>query len=185
MRGTEAARFLLEDPRHSCGNVVLTREVIQRRGVFREEFRYCPDEEAFLRYAAHGPIALDPRPLYLQRRHEQQVRFSTWRQQDFVDVYVHSRLSGAENFGTEVLRSAYHSTLRRLTSVAMTLALAGNRAEARRMLDELAENLPGARGSLRLWIARLAVTRAFWPLVIARRRLLEAHRRRRSSGAIL
>jgi hypothetical protein len=168
--GTAAARFLLEDPRHGCGNVVYTRIVVARMGLFRDEFDFCPDEEALLRYSAEGPLALDPRPLYLQRTHARQARLSAWRRDDFVEVYVESRLAGARNFGADVMCLARESTIRRVVSIAMALALAGERTAARSSLRELTRCLPEARGSFRVRIARVAITRPLHPMVRARRR---------------
>jgi glycosyltransferase involved in cell wall biosynthesis len=154
--GEEAARFLLEVGAHACGSVVLTRRAIRRRGLFREEFEYCPDEEAYLRYAAEGGLAFTPRPLYRVRAHDGQARYATWRRPDFVRTYMKSRVEGARNFSESATKVAAESSTRNVVTVALTLALRGERELAARRLQELAEAYPAASSSLRFRLATLA-----------------------------
>ena len=137
LEGFEAAKFLLVDDRHSCGNVVLTRRGLTEHGGFSPAFNYSLDEEAFLRYASTGGIGFHPAPLYQNRSHAGQTRFPSWLRPEFVPEFVGGRIEGAKPFGNDAVELARSSSIERVVSVAVTLALNGNRAEAVEQLDRL------------------------------------------------
>ena len=168
----DAAEFLLTDDRHGCGNVVLVRSVVDRLGLFRPEFAYCPDEEAYLRYAAAGGLALTPAAYYREGVSETNARLATWSREDFVHVYVTSRLEGASHFPGETVQLARSSTLRRVLSIAMTLSLLGRRRDAAAMLGALRREDVQAAASWRLWVAYVVVHLRLAALVNLRRRFL-------------
>jgi hypothetical protein len=176
LTGPGAARFLLAGGEHACGSVVLSRRAVDRAGLFREEFGYCPDEEAYLRYAAAGGLAFSLAPLYLVRTHPAQTRRSTWRRDDFVHVYFASRRTGAEQYSAETVQFAESSSARRVVSLALTLASAGETRVAAKRLDDLVEVYPAYRRSARWWLAR-AVIRFGALRAIARMRRLALERR--------
>ncbi len=168
----EAAAFFLVDERHSCGNVVLTRRVIEQCGTLDAEFASCPDEEAYLRYAAAGGLGFSPKPLYLERSHELQERFAAWQRREFVEEYFLARIVGARNLDKETEALAEASTVQGVVSVAVALADAGLRTSAERVLDELARLSPRSARSARVRVARFACRHPFaLQLLSVRRRL--------------
>jgi hypothetical protein len=147
--------------------------------LFRDEFGYCPDEEAYLRYAARGGLAFSLAPLYLVRTHPAQTRRSTWRRDDFVRVYFASRRTGAEQYDAETVRFAESSSARRVISLAVTLAVAGETRVAAKRLDDLADVYPTCARSPRWWLAKGAVrVRALRAIARMRRVVLERRRTR-------
>jgi hypothetical protein len=177
LEGIDAARFFLIDDRHACGNVVMKRDVIAREGGFLTEFSYCCDEEAYLRWAAVGGVGLNPAPLYRNRVHPGQTRYSDWLRTDFVDLYLGSRATGASRLGPEAFELAVKSSEQRVVSVAITLALAGNDADSQLRLRELSAALK-PRQSRRARLAMLACrSRVVLRSLQLRRRV---HARRRS-----
>jgi hypothetical protein len=179
LNGDGAARFLLADSEYACGSVVLSRRAVEQAGLFREEFHYCPDEEAYLRYAAAGGLAVSPAPLYLMRTHPGQTRRSTWRCDDFVRVYFASRRTGAELYGAETVQFAEWSSARRVISLALTLAFADETRVAAKRLNDLVDVYPAYRRSTRLWLARAVVHfRALRAIAGMRRVVLERRRAR-------
>jgi hypothetical protein len=167
----EAAAFFLVDERHSCGNVVLTRRAFEQRGAFDPAFSSCPDEEAYLRYAAAGGLGFSPKPLYLERSHGLQERFSAWQRPEFVDEYFLARMVGARHLDQETEALAVTSTERSIVSVAVALADAGLRPSAEHVLHELTRINADSSRAWRVRLARLACRR---PLVL---RLLSIRRR--------
>lgn len=170
LEGDDAAAFILDYGRYSAGSVALARSVVTAKGPFRDDFPYCPDEEAFLRYAAQGGLAFDPAPLYRVRTHEQQARYSTWRRPDFVAGYIESRVDGAGHFSPAVIEFALHSSTRRVISIAVSLALGGEGDIALRQLDELGVLVPACRRWPRFWLARAAGRSRLWRKAAALRR---------------
>jgi glycosyltransferase involved in cell wall biosynthesis len=182
--GEAAARFLLEVGAHACGSVVLTRRAIERRGLFRKEFEYCPDEEAYLRYAAEGGFAFAPLPLYRVRAHDAQARYATWRRPDFVRTYLKSRVEGARNFSESAATVAAESSTRNVVTVALTLALRGERGLASQRLQELADAYPAAASSPRFRLAKLACrSRVLLHAAALRRRVVRARKSNRQRRA--
>jgi len=180
LRGADAARFLLADERHAAGNVVLTRRAVERLGAFREEYSFCPDEEAYLRWATLGGVAFDPVRLYVERTHAGQARLATWRHPDFVRTYVAARAAGARLFDERVGAIERASTERRLASVAVSVAQA-DPAVALALLTALEEERPESRRSRRVRLARLAARRrTVLRALLWRRRLKAALRRVRT-----
>jgi hypothetical protein len=176
LQGLDAARFFLVDDRHACGNVVMKGDVIAREGGFLPEFSHCCDEEAFLRWAAAGGVALHPAPLYRNRVHMGQSRYSSWMRSDFVQLYLGSRIEGARRLGQEAVELAVSSSERRVVSVAITLALAGHEAESQLRLRELSAALEPRR-SRRAQLARLACrSRVMLRFLHLRRRVLDRRR---------
>ena len=169
--GLDAARFLLVDDRHSCGNIVLTRRVVEERGGFLQEYAYSVDEEAYLRYAAAGGIGFHPAPLYRNRVHPGQVRYASWLRPEFVREFVGGRIEGARAFGSEARALAERTSIDRIVSALVTVALAGYRDEAVAQLEELERFLRPAR-SRRVRVAKAVCrSRAALALVRLRRRL--------------
>jgi hypothetical protein len=156
LEGDDAAAFILEDARYSVGSVVLSRDVVASKGLFRGDFPYSPDEEAFPRYATDGGIAFDPAPCYRVRTHEQQARYSTWRRSDFVASYVRSRVEGATGFSPAIVDLALKSSARRVISIAVSLALDGQDDVARCRLADLGRIVPSSRRWPRFWLAQAA-----------------------------
>jgi hypothetical protein len=175
LQGLDAARFLLDDDRHSCGNVVITRRVVDRLGGFSAEFAYCLDEEAYPRWAADGGLGFHPAPLYRNRKHSRQGRYPDWLRDEFVETYVRSRVEGSRELGDAAVELAWRSSERRVVSVAVTLALAGYRSESREELTDLETVLRPRRS----WRAKLAKT------ACRSRLLLEVAQLRRRSRAAL
>ena len=173
LAGEEAGRFLLARERHCCGSVVISRRTFQDAGGFRDEYPYGPDEEAYLRYAADGGLAFDPRPLYRERKHAKQGRIGAWKNSDFVATYWAGRVNGARHFGEAVVRIAEHSTTRRVISLAVTLALHGDGASGLRRLRDLAHCYPECSSWPRFRLAKIACRfRGAARVAALRRRLL-------------
>jgi hypothetical protein len=167
--GAAAAHFFLADDRHGCGNVVMSRAVVDAAGNFSDAYPYGPDEEAYLRWAAHGGVAFDPRPLYLVTTHAEQARRRTWVERDFGDLYARSRVEGAAALGEEAIGLSYSSTARRLTSTALDVADAFGGTHATDIL-RAADRLPlERRERIRVAVAR-AVVRSRLLLALARSR---------------
>jgi hypothetical protein len=177
LESLDAARFLLLDERHSCGNVVFNRNALESSGGFLPEFTYCCDEEAYLRLAASGGIGFHPAPLYRNRAHAGQSRFQDWLRPEFVPTYVGSRVEGARALGNGAVALAERSSEERVVSVAVTLASAGYRGESVRQLQRLEEFIRPRR-SRRVTIAK-AVCRSRTALAVmqARRRFMAGRAR--------
>ena len=172
LEGLDAARLLLLDGRHSCGNVVFTRRALNASGGFLPEFAYCCDEEAYLRLAAVGGIGFHSAPLYRNRVHAGQARYADWLRPEFVETYVSSRVEGARALGSEAFALAERSSEERVVSVAVTLASAGYGAEAVQQLQRL-EAFIRPRRSRRVRVAKaLCRSRAGLALMRARRRVI-------------
>ncbi len=176
LAGETAARFLLTEGQHCCGSIVLSRRAFQQQGLFQDQYGYCPDEEAYLRYAAAGGVAFDASPLYGERAHGAQDRYAAWLKPDLVEQYMSARTDGARHFGSATVQIATKSSAKRLISVAVSLALDGDHAEASELLDALAERYPSCaawpsyrltklgcrfRGVLRLAAGRRKILRAW------------------------
>ena len=172
LAGDDAARFLLADDRHGCGNMVLVRSVIDRVGLFRPQFPYCPDEEAYLRYARDGGIALSQRTRYFAGVTEKNARLATWSKDDFVAVYLASRMEGADSFSTEMVQLAGSSSVRRVLSIVMSLATTGRRADAEKMLRALRREQRLTEGIWQIHLARVVLRLRLGWIVSLRRRLL-------------
>ena len=173
LAGEEAGRFLLTGERHGCGSVVISRHAFQDSGGFRDEYPYGPDEEAYLRYAAAGGLAFDPRPLYRERKHAKQGRIGAWKSPDFVATYLAGRVDGARHFGEAVVRIAEYSTARRVISLAVTLALQSDGASGLRRLRDLAHCYPECSSWPRFRLAKIACRfRGAARVAALRRRLL-------------
>jgi len=176
IEGLDAARFLLVDDRHSCGNIVLTRRVVLERGGFLPDYAYSVDEEAYLRYAAAGGIGFHPAPLYRNRVHPGQVRYASWLRPEFVREFVGGRIEGARAFGSEAVALAERTSVDRVVSAVLTVALAGHRAEALAQLEELERFIAPVR-SRRVRIAKAACrSRIALATVRLRRRLVDRRR---------
>jgi hypothetical protein len=176
LEGFDAARFLLVDDRHACGNIVLTRQAIDLHGGFLHAYEFSLDEEAFLRYAATGGIAFHPAPLYRNRVHGGQLRYSSWLRPEFIQEFVGGRIEGARPFGSEALELAERSSVERTISVAVTLALAGHRTEALEQLERLEQFIRPHR-SRRITVAKgICRSRVALGLIRARRRLIVGRR---------
>jgi glycosyltransferase involved in cell wall biosynthesis len=170
LEGDDAEIFILQDPRYCVGSVVVSRNVALSKGLFRKDFPYCPDEEAFPRYAADGGFAFDPTPLYRMRVHKDQTRYSTWRKPDFVSTYVQSRVQGARNFSPAMVDLAFRSSARRVMSIALSLALNGESRVAVAQVDELAVAYPTCRTWPRFRVVRAACQSRIWLRAVALRR---------------
>ena len=176
LEGFDAARFLLVDDRHACGNIVLTRRVLDLHGGFLPAFEYSLDEEAFLRYAASGGIAFQSAPLYRNRAHEGQLRHSSWLRPEFIREFVGGRIEGARPFGSEAVSLAERSSVERVVSVAVTLASAGYRTESVQQLERLEAFIRPHR-SRRITVAKAVCrSRAALALMRARRRAIVGRR---------
>jgi hypothetical protein len=171
IEGFDAARFLLADDRHSCGNVVLTRRVVEERGGFLPDYAYSVDEEAYLRYAAEGGIGFHPAPLYRNRVHQGQVRYASWLRPEFVREYVGGRVEGARAFGSEARALAERTSVDRIVSALVTVARAGHRTEAVAQLEELERFLRPARSGRVLIAKTVCRSRTALALVGLRQRL--------------
>jgi hypothetical protein len=170
--GLDAARFLLTDERHACGNVVLTRRAIEAKGGFLPQFAYCCDEEAYLRLAAVGGLGFHPARLYRERAHPGQSRNHDWLRPEFVPIYVGARLEGAKELGPDALDLAVRSTVQRVVSIAVTLASAGYRDESVLQLERL-EQFIQPHHSRRITVAkRLCRSSIALAAIRIRRRLL-------------
>ena len=156
MADAASGRFILAGSRHCCGSVVIADWAVRRLGTFREEYRYGPDEEAYLRYAAAGGLAFDARSLYLERLHGEQSRATAWLKPDFVATYMQGRVDGASHYGDAITRVAKESTARRVISVAVTLALRGERSSALQRLRDLVNCHPECASWLRYRLAEVA-----------------------------
>jgi hypothetical protein len=156
---------------------VVARQRVVANGPFRAEYPYCPDEEAFLRWAREGGLALDPTPLYRVRTHQEQARYETWLMPDFVSTYVNARVQGAAGFTPAVIDLARRSSAQRVVSIAVSLALSGRPAAAASRLDELLLVAPASRTWPRLWLARAASRHRLWR-ELARMRRKRVLRRR-------
>jgi len=185
--GQLAAEFLLRQRRHVCGSVALAREEVAGAG-FNGAFPFCPDEEAYLRWAAAAGLAFDPRPLYLERMHPAQERFRTWRRPEFVGMYVAARVGGAGNFGPAAVAEAERLTAANAMRIALRLAAEGEPQEGAKRLAELraampaVEDEPGYRRARRLCetsLGRVAI-RVGGSALLAAFRLRQSLRRRRS-----
>lgn len=170
LEGDDAESFILQDPRYCVGSVVVSRNVALTKGLFCKDFPYCPDEEAFPRYAADGGFAFDPTPLYRMRVHEDQTRYWTWRKPDFVPTYVESRVRGARNFSPAMVDLAFRSSARRVMSIALSLALNGESRVAVAQVDELAVAYPTCRTWPRFRVVRAACQSRIWLRAVALRR---------------
>jgi hypothetical protein len=170
LTGDPALLFIQQDDRYSVGSVVLTRAAVARTGPFRSDFPYCPDEEAFPRYATGGGFAFDPRPLYRVRGHGQQTRYSTWRRPDFVSTYIRSRVEGATNFSPAMVNVSLDSSARRVISIAISLAMNGERTTALARLNDLAFEYPPSRTWSRMRLARVACRSGVFLRAVALRR---------------
>jgi hypothetical protein len=172
LTGDRAAEFILVDRRYFAGCVVMSRQAVEAKGPFRDG-SYSPDEEAFLRQASTGGIALDPTPLYRTRSHDEQVRYATWRQPDWAEAYFRARVGGASKYSPTAVDLARRSSARRIISVAVSLALEGERKSALHHLDELQRLVPGCRAWPRFWLARAtAKSRLLRGVAAARRKNL-------------
>jgi hypothetical protein len=185
--GFDAASLLLRGTLHCCGSVVIPRRSVQEAGLFSPKFPYCPDEEAYPRYALRGGLAVDPRPLYLERHSAAQARRATWHRADFAEVYLGARIEGAHLYGREAVEIALEVGVSRVFEVAMIVARQGNLTTARLHVAAASRLHPATASSSRNRLRRLALTLPFLlPLVRLRRRLKEAARRRRTrSGPVL
>lgn len=154
LQGDDAAAFILADERYSVPSVVLTRRVIERQGLFRDDFAYSPDEEAYPRYAGDGGFAVDPRTLYRARTHSEQARVTASREPDFVASYLRSRVEGAASFTPAVRELALRSSARRVISASVSLTLNGEHVVALHQLDVLGEVVPSCRRWPRFWLSR-------------------------------
>ncbi|MGH3134030.1 MAG: glycosyltransferase family 2 protein [Gaiellaceae bacterium] len=137
LTGADAARFLLGSNRHCCGSVVLHRERALSLGGFSDAYPHSPDEEAYLRIAAHGGLVFSPEALYLARQHDDQARLRSWSRPDFVATYRRSRLDGARGYGSETQSFARRVTADRICSSMVTLAAARQRRRAIRGVLQL------------------------------------------------
>jgi Glycosyl transferase family 2 len=172
LAGIDAARFLLLDTRHSCGNVVFTRRALDASGGFLPEFKYCCDEEAYLRLAASGGIGFHPARLYRNRTHTGQNRYADWLRTEWVPTYVGSRVEGARALGSHAVAIAMRSSEERVASVAITLASSGYRAESIEQLERL-EAFIHPRRSRRITVAKVVCrSRTALTVMRARRRLM-------------
>jgi hypothetical protein len=176
LEGFDAARFLLVDDRHACGNIVLTRRALDLHGGFLPAFEYSLDEEAFLRYATSGGIAFHQAPLYRNRAHEGQLRHSSWLRPEFIREFVGGRIEAARPFGSEAVSLAEDSSVERVVSVAVTLAAAGYRAESVQQLKRLEAFIRPHR-SRRITVAKVVCrSRSALALMRARRHLIRGRR---------
>ena len=142
LRGSELAQFLLSAAKPATGSFIYSHAAVDRAGLFSSEFEYCPDEEFMLRLALLGPMAFSPMPLYLEQRHASQHRFETWLRDDFIDVYMSARLSGAAAFDPATREMAEIQTARNVLSVVGWLAEHGKAGVARRQLVRLEQLSP-------------------------------------------
>lgn len=172
LQGEDAARFLLDDVAYACGSVVIARRAVEALGFFDGSYSFCPDEEAYLRWARHGGLVASGAPLYRSRRHVAQERFRAWRRPDFVETYARARLQGAAAYGAALQRYAVRTTQRRVVSIALTLALEGDRAQAADVLRDALRGRAGVTGVARVLCARLVI--ASTPLL----RIARSRRRR-------
>lgn len=177
LQGDDAARFLLDDVAYACGSVVIARRAVEVLGFFDGSYSFCPDEEAYLRWARHGGLVSSEAPLYRSRRHAAQERFRAWRRPDFVQTYTQARLRGAAAYSPAVQRYATVTTHRRVVSVALTLALEADRKPAANVLRGALRERIGVIGAARVLCARLVVASAPLLLVARRRRRRLATRR--------
>lgn len=183
LAGEDAARFLLEAGRHCCGSIVLTRRAVEQQGLFKHQYAYCPDEEAYLRYASAGGLAFDPVPLYRERTHGEQGRFEAWKRADFAAEYMRARIDGAGFFGNETVHAAKESSAKRLISVAVSLALAGDHALASDQLDDLARCYPSCSRWRSFRLAKVGCRfRGVLRVAAARRKYLDTWRRMRTGS---
>lgn len=182
-----AAEFLLRQRRHVCGSVVLARTAVAG-ALFDAAFPFCPDEEAYLRWAAGAGLAYDARPLYLERMHPAQERYRTWRRPEFVGMYVGARVGGAANFGPAATAEAERLTAANVTRIALRLAAEGEPHEGAERLAELRAAMPaveaesGYRRARRLCetpVGRVTI-RVGGSALLAAFRLRQSLRRRRS-----
>lgn len=175
--GLDAARFLLVDDRHSCGNIVLTRRALELHGGFLPAFEYSLDEEAFLRFASSGGIGFHAAPLYRNRAHAEQLRHSSWLREEFIREYVGGRIEGTRVFGNDAVALAERSSVERVVSVAVTLAQAGYLEESLQQLERLEAFIHPHR-SRRIQVAKvLCRSRTALALMRARRRVIVGRRR--------
>lgn len=170
--GDDAAAFLLDGAKHCCGSVVLKRSIVDVAGPFSSTYPYCPDEEAYLRYAARGGLAFDPSVLYEESTHDAQARLSTWTRTDFVATYFAARTSGAAQFGAPVRALARRSSARRVISTAVTLGVSGDVDSALERMHDLARVHPRTTVSPRYWMALLACRHPTFTRIAAVRRRL-------------
>src|SRR5262249_54494733 len=171
--GPAAARFLLEDSGYACGSVTINRAAVPGFDGFSDRYPFGPDEEAYLRWARSGGIAVDRRPLYFQRSHSGQARVRTWRQESFAATYYRSRLDGAAAYGEDTVQSARETTRSGTRSSAVTLAIAGDRRGAARLLSQLGEVDPAARSARHRALAALIRTAAGTRMLKQRRQRVE------------
>lgn len=166
--GVEAARYLLSAQKPPTGSFVLRRSALGTplRG-FDSRLPYCPDEELFLRTVAFGDLALVDHRLYLESRHDQQVRYSTWHRPDFPDVYYAARTEGARAVSVDIVPLARRQTSRRLLSVGRFLCRVGDGRAARGIVRSVAAHDKGSMMNWKYWALLLlaAGTRDRGPLL--------------------
>lgn len=153
--GPALARFLLSPAKPATGSFIYSQATVERAGVFSSEFPYCPDEEFALRLARFGPMAFVAAPVYLQQKHSGQHRYGTWLRDDFVDVYMSARLSGAAPFDSTTREMAERQTVRSLLSVSAWLIEHGMLPVARHQLARIQDLSPRASRSLRFEVISL------------------------------
>ncbi len=134
--------------------------------------RVLPGRRGVSPLRRRGGLALTPAAYYREGVSETNARLATWSREDFVHVYVTSRLEGASHFPGETVQLARSSTLRRVLSIAMTLSLLGRRRDAAAMLGALRREDVQAAASWRLWVAYVVVHLRLAALVNLRRRFL-------------
>jgi hypothetical protein len=173
LTGAAAARFLLGDSGYACGSVTINRAAVPDFQAFSDRYPFSPDEEAYLRWARPGGIAVDRRALYFQRTHSDQARVGTWRQESFVETYARGRLDGAAAYGEETMEFARETTRSRIRSSAVTLAIAGDRRSATRLLNQLGETDPAARSARHRALSALIRTSAGTRMLKQRRDRME------------
>lgn len=167
--GLDAATLLMTSGETCCGAIVINAD---RHGAVRFESRYayCPDESTYPRMASDGGVAFDPRALYVERDHEGQSRFSTWKREDFIPVYFAARDDGARHFGGEARKQVSQATFRRAVSAAVAIGLDGLPLESRRMLRQIAVEHPRAYLSIAYLGARVSTRSRFLRQRVAARR---------------
>ena len=142
--GAAAARLILAGNAHCCGSVVISRRVVRALGPFDPAFPYCPDEEAYLRFASLGGIVVDRRRLYLERVWPGQLRYRTWERPDFVPTYFAARVQGAARYGDEIRERARRAAANVTLKVITSNLLDGRIEAADRNLRELLALYPRA-----------------------------------------
>ncbi len=166
LRGVDALVQLLGSGKPSAAAFVFRRSSDR----FDETLPYCPDEEFFPRLALAGGYVIDGRTLIVAPVHAGHARHDTWRQPDWVPIYVEARLRHPRRRAGNIVSVAERETATAVLRVVAYLVSVGEREVARGHLAQLVEVLPGSRLRPRYQVARALASSPLGTTVLQVRR---------------